>query len=40
MEKNIIILNADSKPENIIGKAVQIKPQKEESEQIVNRLKN
>ena len=27
-KENIIILNADSKPENIIGKAVQIKPQK------------
>lgn len=27
-KKNIIILNADSKPENIIDKAVQIKPQK------------
>src|SRR5665648_58985 len=27
-KENIIILNADSKPENIIHKAVQIKPQK------------
>ncbi len=27
-KKNIIILNAESKPENIIHKAVQIKPQK------------